>query len=134
MVDVTKLWDKRYLFGPNPFDLARSDHIFFVLAITCVIIAAAAKIIVLRAERGSPKKILFGRVFHLFLTIGILLGIWYGARIERIPWIYTHFTALLLLIVGLVWFGFITRFYLRVHRSAQERWQDEQVKLQYLKR
>lgn len=134
MFDFTKFWDKRYLFGPNPFILSRSDQIFFGIAIALVVLCAAAKIIVWRAEHGSPRKILFGRLFHLFLTIGILLGIWYGARIERIPWIYTRFTALLILALGAVWFVFIARYYFKSFRSAQKSWEDEQLKYKYLKK
>ena len=133
-MDFTKLWDKRYLFGPNPFDLSRSDQIFFGFAILLVLLAIVAKIFVLRAPASHPKKILFGRLFHLFLTMGILLGVWYGARIERIPWIYSHFTALLLLVIAAIWFGFIIRYYWLVFRNAQTAWQDQELKNKYLKR
>lgn len=134
MIDITKLWDKRYLFGPNPLELTRSDHIFLGLAIACAVLGIAAKIVVWRAQTGSPKQHLLGRLFHLWFTMGIGLAVWYGARIERIPWIYTHFTALLLLSVGAAWFVFIVRYYVRVYRSAQKFWEDEQLKNKYLKK
>lgn len=134
MFDFTKLWDKRYLLGPNPLELARSDHIFLGLAIALVALGVGAKIMVWRADAGSPKKYLLGRLFHLFFTIGIGLGIWYGARIERIPWIYTHFTALFLLLIGAAWFVFIARYYVRVYRLAQRAWEDEKLKNKYLKK
>ena len=134
MFDFTKLWDKRYLFGPNPFDLTRSDQIFLGIALAAVVLAFIAKIIVWRAERESPKKVLFSRLFHLFLTTGLLLGLWYGARVQRIPWIYTHFTALLVLAIGLVWSVFIARYYWRRYRPLEQSWKDDQIKRKYLSR
>lgn len=134
MLDFTKFWDKRYLFGPNPFDLTRSDQIFFGIAIASVVLCAAAKIFVWRAERNSPKKNLFSRLFHLFLTMGIFLGVWYAARFERIPWIYTHFTALLILALGAVWFAFIARYYWKSYRNLQRDFNEEEIKRKYLSR
>ncbi len=134
MLDFTKLWDKRYLFGPNPFDLTRSDYIFLGIAIACVALAFIAKIIHWRAEKESPRKILFSRLFHLFLTTGLLLGLWYGARVQRIPWIYTHFTALLILVISLAWFGFIARFYWKRYRALAQSWKEEKIKFKYLAR
>src|SRR3989344_2040515 len=131
MFDFTKFWNKIYLFGPNPLILSRSDYIFLGIAIVSVAFAFIAKIIVWRAERNSPRKILFSRLFHLFLTTGILLGLWYGARVQRIPWIYTHFSALLVLAVGLVWFVFIARFYWKQYRGLQQTWKDDKIKLKY---
>ncbi|OGE76647.1 MAG: hypothetical protein A3C85_01535 [Candidatus Doudnabacteria bacterium RIFCSPHIGHO2_02_FULL_48_21] len=132
--DITKLWDKVYLFGPNPFTLSRSDQMFFYIAIGFVFLGLVAKILVWRAEDGSPKKFLFSRVFHLFFTVGLLLLLWYGARVERIPMIYTHFTVLILLVIWLVWLVFIFRYFLRQYRPQQRVFEEEKLKRKYLVR
>lgn len=134
MLDFTKLWNKIYLFGPNPVVLSRSDQIFFWLAAGFVVVGMAAKIVEWYLENGRPKKILLNRLFHLFFTSGLLLLIWYGARLQLIPWISAHFTALLVLAIFLVWLGFITRYYLRDYRDLEQRWKDEQIKNKYLSR
>lgn len=133
MLDFTKLWDKIYLFGPNPPDLARSDLIFFWVSLVFVVAAIISKIIVFRTAPGSPKRMLWSRIFHLFLTIGILVLLWVGARFENIPWLGTHVVVLSLFLIGLVWLVFIMRYYLVEGRSRQSMWEEEKIKQKYLK-
>lgn len=132
MFDVTKLWDKRYLFGPNPIDLTRSDHIFFWISLVFVVAAILSKIIASTQQNGSPKKFLMNRFFRAFLTMGILILLWTGARFENIPWLSTHILLLFLFLIWLVWLFFIAKYFLKDYRGQQENWESEQVKQKYL--
>lgn len=133
-MDFTKLWNPRYLLGPNPLDLSRSDYIFFWIAVGFVVVGIIAKLLVLREEYGSPRRILLGRLYHLFATMGVLVLIWVGFRFENIPWLSTHFLALLLLLICLVWLGFIAKYFFMEFLRQQKIWADELLKRKYLPR
>jgi hypothetical protein len=133
MFDFTKLWDKAYLFGPNPLDLTRSDFIFFWCAIGFVVISVVSKIFAIKQRSGSPQRFLYNRFFHLVLTMGILIFIWVGARRESIPWIETHFLVLLLFAISLVWFAFIFKYFTGQFRRDRKIWKDEETKRKYLR-
>lgn len=132
MLDFTKLWDKTYLFGPNPIDFSRSDEIFLYAAGACVILGVASKIIALRHPSRSPRQYLFNRIFHLLLTIGLLASLWVGARFENIPWLSIHFTVLFIWLMGLIWGVFIFVYFFRDYRQQQKLWEDESLKQKYL--
>lgn len=132
MLDFTKFWDKIYLFGPNPPDLSRSDLVFFWIAVGLVVVAVAAKILVLRQAKESPRIYLLGRCFHLFLTIGLLVLLWVGARFENIPWLSVRIVVLLLFLGGLTWFGFVAVYFFREYRTRQKLWEEELIKRKYL--
>jgi len=132
MFDFTKLWDKLYLFGPNPLEMSRSDWGLLWLAGGFVLIGIGAKILAVSAATNSPRKVLGNRFFHLFATVGFFLLLWAGARFENIPWISTHLTALLLLILWLVWFSFIAKYFFFGFRSQTKQWEEEERKRKYL--
>jgi len=54
--------------------------------------------------------------------------------VERIPWVHTHFTALILILIGAIWLVFIARYYWRKHRGLQAAFQEEKIKRKYLSR
>ncbi len=132
MPDFTKLWNKIYLLGPNPLEMTRSDMIFFIAALGFVVIAIICKIFILRQESGDPKKLLGARLFHLFVTIAILVLIWAGARFENIPLVSTHVVVLFLFLIWGVWLVFIVKYFFTRYRQARRNWQEEQVKRKYL--
>lgn len=133
MLDFTKLWNKIYLFGPNPPDLSRSDLIFFWVSLVFIVAAIISKIMVFRTAPGSPKRMLRSRVFHLFLTIGILVLLWVGARFENIPWLSVHIVVLSLFLIGLVWLVYIGRYYIREFKTKERQWREDQIKQKYLR-
>ena len=132
--DFTKLWSKTYLFGPAGFELSRSDKGFFFTAVVLIAAGLIFKFVQISREQGSPARLLLARFFHLFFTIGVFLLIWSGAREQGIPWVSTHFLALLLGVVFLVWLAFILRYYFGKHRSLTESWAEEKIKKKYLVR
>ncbi|TSA46340.1 hypothetical protein D4R52_00735 [bacterium] len=134
MLNFAKLGDAKYLFGPNPLALSRSDHVFFWVTAIFFFISIVFKIIEARMAAGSPQKHLFGRFFHAFLTTSILVAIWAGARYENIPWLGTHIVALGLYAIFLVWLGFILKYFFFEFRKQRRTWLDELVKQKYLAR
>ena len=133
MIDLTKLWDQTYLFSALLPSLSRSDIIFFWLSVVFIAFGLIAQFFALRSPIGSPRKVLCSRLFNMFFWIGLLVLLWFGGRFENIPLISRHIVVLGFLMIGLVWFGFIFRFYFLRYRSAQKRWDQEQIKLKYIK-
>ena len=133
MFDFTKLWQSRYLFGPNPLALSRSDYIFFGLAAAFTLIGIVSKVLVFNKDHADPRRLLWNKLWHAFFTIGVFMLLWYGARYENIPWIGTHFVALCLLLIGLVWLGFIAWYRIKTYPGAVHRYQEENVRQKYLK-
>lgn len=131
-MDFTKLWDKRYLLGPNPLDLSRSDLIFLWMAIGFLVLSVAAKVTVLKQDKDSPRRFLASRLFHLLATMGILMLVWAGSRFENIPWLSTHVVVLSLLLIALVWFGFIAKYFLGDFKRQLKLWREEVLKRKYL--
>lgn len=131
MLDFTKLWDKQYLFGPNPLSLSRSDYIFFGLALIFLVAAIFFKLLVLRKASSDPKRYLFSRFFHSFLTTSLFVFVWVGARFENIPWLSTHFLVLTLFLIWFVWMGFIVKYLLKDYRKQKQLWDEETLKQKY---
>jgi hypothetical protein len=132
MFDFSKLWSKTYLFGPAGFELVRSDKIFFLGSLAAIVISAVIKLIAVSKDKNSPSAVLLARFFHLFLTTGIVLLIWTGAREQGIPWVSAHFLAIVILLAALVWLAFILKFYFRKYRVLMRDWADEKIKRKYL--
>ena len=123
MLDFTKLWDTKYLFGAGPAVMSRSDLVFFWGAVVLIVVAVVLKFIVLRNPQKSPKRYLLNRYFHASLTMGILISLWSGARFQNIPWIQTHILVLVLWLSFLVWLVFIMKYYWQNFRDHHSEWQ-----------
>lgn len=134
MLNFTKLWNAKYLFGPNPALLSRSDNIFLWTGAAFVAFAIVLKFWGLRQEASSPARLLWNRLFHNFVTMGILILVWTGCRYENIPWLGTHIVMLLLLIVWLVWLGFIGKYAFSEYPNQKKAWDGEKIKRKYLPR
>jgi hypothetical protein len=133
-MNISKLWDLKYLFGPNPTDLSRSDIWFFWSAAAMVVLGLIFKIIAIRSEINSPTRLLLNRFYHLFLTIGLLVFLWAGLRFENIPWLGTHVVVLGLLLIFLVWLGFIAVYLAWKYPKFFRAWRDEKTRQKYLSR
>lgn len=133
MLDFTKLWDDKYLFGPNPAVLSRSDYIFFWVAASFALVGIVSKVLALRCAHDDPRRVLWNRLWHAFFTMGFLLLVWFGARYENIPWIGTHFVALCLLLLFLIWAGFIAWYLIKTYPRELKRFQEENMRQKYLK-
>jgi hypothetical protein len=130
----SKLWDVKYLFGPNPLDLSRSDIWFFWSAAIMVVLGLLLKIFAVRSETNSPTRLLFNRFYHLFLTVGFLVFLWVGLRFENIPWLGTHVVVLALDLLFIVWLVFILIYFLGKYQKHIRAWRDEKTKQKYLSR
>lgn len=88
----------------------------------------------LKKQKGNNPhfKELMEKYYNLLLTEGILIVIWFLVRYEYGMYIGSRFAFLLILILGLVWLGFILKYQFRQYGNQITSWKKEQEKLKYL--
>lgn len=131
MFDFQKLISTQYLFAINRVAISRSDWIFLILGGALVLVGILFAIWA-KVNKVSVTKILLARYAKCFFVIGLLEVVWFGARYEYINFLGSHFMALLIGLVGLVWVGFIVWSNLTSFRKNKQQWEKEQQKLKYL--
>ena len=133
MPDFTKIWDKVYLIGPNPTDLARSDTVFLWLSLVFIVAAIALGLLAYWEELGNPKKVLLARLWHLLLTTGLLGLVWAGARYENVRLVSTHLAIFIVFLIGFIWFATIAKYFFTRFRKERQIWQEQALKQKYLR-
>ncbi len=130
---LKKIFTTEFFFQLNTATMQRSD--WAVLIAGAVLVAAGLLFIVIQRTKQNPfTKSILSRVAKLFITIGLLELFWCLVRYEAVRWFGTRFAAAVVLLIGLIWAGFILKDYLKNHKSKTVAWEREQVKLKYLQR
>ena len=128
--NLHKLVSSSYLFT-NAVIYTRSDKMFFAAGCLMVILAIVFKIAALSAP-NPVDKVLRNRFYKLFLTIGISEVVWFGFRYENATFLGSHFIALIILLIGLIWFVCLAVSVIKNYNGNKDTWEKEQVKLKYL--
>ncbi len=132
MFNFKKLYSYNYLFSIDRVILTRSDMLFGLLGLILLVIAVIMKI----AARLAPSpvdKAYREKAYTLALSIGALEVVWFGARYQAIRFFGSHFVALGILIIGLIWLVYLVKDIVKYYRPAKEKWEKEQLKQKYLK-
>jgi len=96
-----------------------------------VLLSVVLKIATLYAP--NPIDTAFrNRFYRLFLTIGLIEVVWFGARYQNVRFFGTHFVAILVLLVGILWFIQIAVSMFRHYKVDKTAWEREQIKQKYL--
>ncbi len=128
--NLHKLVSKSYLFS-NAVIFTRSDKMFFVGGIVAVVLSIVFKVASLRAPNPVDKK-LRARFYHLLLTIGIFEIVWFGFRYQNVTFFGSHFVALAILLIGLIWLICIAVAIFKNYKKDKSEWDKKQVKQKYL--
>jgi hypothetical protein len=128
---IKEIFTKRFLFDVNPVMIENIDKMFGVAGAVMVILAAIFKMAAVFAPTPVDKRVR-NRFFSMFLTIGLLELIWYGLRYQNVTVLGSHFTAMLIFAIGLVWLGFIIKDIWNNYKSEKQNWEKEQVRQRYL--
>lgn len=121
----------QYFFQINRVLIAEGDKWFFVAGIVLVIMAIVFKLGALYAPDPVNKKYR-QKFFSLLLSIGLAEMVWYGARVQNVSFFGTHFTAWLVVLIGLVWLAVLMVKMFRHFGKEKRAWDKEQVRLKYL--
>ena len=131
MFNFHKLLSPAYLFSVSSTYLERSDKLLFIIGALFIIFAIVFKIAALYAP-NPVDTILRNKFYFMFLTIGISEVVWFGLRFENVKFFGSHFVALVILFIGLLWFLKLVWSIIRNYKGDKQLWEKEQVKLKYL--
>lgn len=128
-----KFLTMNFLFSINPLGVEKIDKLF-VLTSVCLIVLSIGLRFYSKVTKNDITTRLLKRLFKLLLTIGLLGVVWFGARYENVKFFGSHFVYLIIILVGLVWLGFIVSYIFRNFRKEKNAWEKEQLKLKYINR
>jgi hypothetical protein len=128
---LTQLFSTQFLFQINRVIIEPVDKAFLFVGFAALAIAIFLKV----AQKLSPSPVdaaYRSKLFNalLFLSAGEFL--WYLARRQFVRFFGTHFVAIVILLIAVVWLLGIAWKMFRHYRSEKTAWEKEQVKLKYL--
>lgn len=127
-----EVFSKDFWFGIDRFSIHLTDKLFLYIGLAFVVIAIL-KLLYARFARNKFLAQVALRVSKIFLTIGLLEGVWYVLRTQYVQALGTRFAALLLLVWGLVWLYFPIRYLFTHYKTDMEKAQREASREKYLK-
>lgn len=130
-MNIKSFFTQEYLFNINRVMLQRTDKVFLALGILLFVLAIVFKL----AERMAPNsvdKYFRNRLYRVFLTIGLSEMVWFAARYENVSFFGSHFVALLIGLIGLVWLVFVAKDFIKNYKTRLLEWEKQQQKLKYL--
>jgi H+/gluconate symporter-like permease len=121
----------KFLFEINRVLIEPIDKFFLGFGTAAVVIAIVFRVAQTLAPTPVDAKYR-SKFFKLFLTIGLLEIVWYGARLQFVRFFGSHFVAILILLIGLVWFGRIAYGMAKNYKREKADFDKEQLRLKYL--
>lgn len=127
----SKLYDYYFWFTQPAPVLISSDKIlgliFLVFLIASIVLA-----IIKRFFKQPPTNKLAGKFVNLFWVIGLSGLVWLGLRYENTPIFSIRAWAGLVFLIGLVWLGFIIKYFLFGYFKELKQYHHEELKSRYL--
>jgi Ca2+/Na+ antiporter len=128
---MKEIFTYKFLFEVNRIMLEKSDKVFLMIGALLVVLAIVFKI----AAKLAPSEVdskYRNKLFSLFLYIGFAEVIWFGLRYQNIKFFGSHFVAMLVLLIGLVWFVYLLVRMFKNYGQEKIVWEKEQVRQKYL--
>lgn len=130
-MNLNQYFTTKYLFEANRIMQDKTDKVYLFFGMVMIALAILFKIAAVMAPTPVDKK--YREKFYvLFLSIGLALAVWFGASYQNVRFFGTHFTALLILFIGLIWFFSLVVKIIKNYRKEKMEWEKEQVKKKYL--
>jgi Ca2+/Na+ antiporter len=130
-MNIKQYLSYQYLFQTNTVFVSPQEKLFFLSGGILVLLAIVLKIAAVLSPNPVDQKFR-NKFYRLFLTIGLAQIFWYLCRYENVLFFGTHFVALVIALIGVIWLVAILVSIFRFYRPAKEVWEKEQVKLKYL--
>lgn len=121
----------QFLFSINRIQIQPADKFFLLVGVAAMVVAIVFKL----AAKFSPSPVdakYRNKLFNVFLFLSLAEIIWYGARAQLVRFFGTHFMALLVILIALMWLIMALWKMFRHYRGEKQAWEQEQVKLKYL--
>lgn len=130
-MNLKSFFTYQHLFQFNSAFISPKEKLFFLAGGILVLLAAVLKIAAVLSPTPVDGKYR-QKFYRLFLSIGICEIIWYFCRYENAQFFGTLFVALLIGLVGAIWFFALLWQFFRGYFKEKQVWEKEQVKLKYL--
>lgn len=130
-MNLKQLLDYYFWFTQPAAVLIKADkflaEVFAILAILAIVVWLLTFLI-----KHEIIKNLVKRIMYLSLTIGLSGLFWFLLRYENTPIFASRYWAGLVIVIGLVWSGFILKFVLFNLRQTKAEYDRELLKKKYL--
>ena len=130
-IDWNKIFNKNYFLGLERGVLHRIDWAILFFGAWLVLVSIVVWFINRRSKNPVSKQF-WNRLGKLFAVIGFLEAFWFLLRYENVQFFGARVTAIAFIVLGLIWLGFILKYYFSGYRVQKQSWEKEQVKLKYL--
>ncbi len=130
-MNIKQLFTYQNLFQINTAFISPREKLFFLSGVILILLSIVLKISSILAPNPVDGKYR-QKFYHLFLSIGLVEILWYLCRYENAMFFGTHFVALLIVLIGLVWLVAILTGMLKNYKKEKDVWEKEQVRLKYL--
>jgi hypothetical protein len=124
-------FSSQFLFQINRIQVQPIDKFFLAVGVFALVLAVILKL----SARYSPGPVdtkYRNRLSGVFFFLGLTELVWYGFRIQFVRFFGTHFLALLLILVFVVWLLAIVWKMFKNYKGEKSSWEKEQVRLKYL--
>lgn len=128
---LLKFFSVQHQFKIDPVHINLSDKVLLIIALCLILIALGIRVASLWMKDRLFRNLIL-RYYHLTLTIGLLELVWYALRFEVVPFFGSHIVAYVILLIGVVWSGFIKWYWWKVYPVEREKIRKQQVKQKYL--
>lgn len=128
---LSKYFTNQYWFQTGFVNPTRSDLIFFSVALI-LFVAAIGFSIFNAGVKNRLLKDLIGRWIVLGYTIGGLGLIWSGLRYQAILSLSAHVVIISFYIIGLVWAGYLIKYWRGDYKKLQQVQKQEMQKQKYM--
>jgi hypothetical protein len=130
-MNIKQFFTYQNLFQINTAFISPREKLFFLSGVILILLSIVLKISSVLAPNPVDGKYR-QKFYHLFLSIGLVEILWYLCRYENAMFFGTHFVALLIVLIGLVWLVAILTGMFKNYKKEKDVWEKEQVKLKYL--
>lgn len=132
-INWSEVWSKDFWFGIDRFMIHASDKAFLYIGIGLVILGLIALAYARFAHNIFLQRVAL-RISKIFLIIGLLEAFWFLLRTQFVAALGTRFTAVLLLLWGLVWMYWPIKYLITHYSEDMEKAQRQASRDKYLKK
>ena len=130
-MNIKTFFTPQYLFHVNTAFISPNEKLFLLFGGMLILISIVLKISSSLAPAPVDAKYR-AKFYRLFLTIGIFEVIWYLFRYENVIFFDTPFVAWMIILIGLIWLGFVITSLVKHYREEKTNWEKQQVRQKYL--
>lgn len=134
MQEISKLFTRNFLFTTNRSGIDALDWVFFGIGIAFLLLYVYSHFVAKKLKKTNPPAYsLWVRIKGLAVTVGFLGVLWFGLRFQYVEWLGTRFAFLLVILLAIVWAGFIFRYLKKTYPSEKTAFLKAVQKQKYLK-